>query len=505
MAIIQTQSQKQTQKLTFKQIQLYNIVALHTVELEQYIANEMAINPALEFDSEENTPEQDDTEEERENGLDEDFVSEGKLGEDYDYTDYMDRDSLDDYKYEVNNTSSDENNREQIIKESNHFTDGLISQLNMLSLSDKEKKTGIYLIELLDDDGYLRKSIGELADELSFQQNIFLTEDEISAVLDKIKQFDPIGIAAKDLQECLLLQLKAKKTKTKDTFIAVNIVQNFINELSLKKFDLIKSSIKISEEDFNDAIDEIKSLNPKPAGMAYENSNKAITIIPDFTVTVNGNNVELFLNQVKQPALKISEEYTEMLNDYSKSKDKSLKEASVFIKDKVESAKWFIEALYQRESMMVLVARAIVKHQKRFFITGNKNDLQALILKNIADEINSEVSTVSRIANSKYIATSMGNILIKDLFVKGMADSNGEIVSTNEIKQLVIQCIETEDKSKPLSDDEIVKLLEEKKYLISRRTIAKYREELKIPNKDFRKAITQHNLSKENLLQLVTT
>jgi len=488
MAIIQIQSQKQTQKLTFKQIQLFNIVALHTAELEQYIANEMAANPALEFDTEQISSEEDSQlENDNSNENDEDFISEGKLGEDYDYTDYMDKDSLADYKYEVNNNGAEDDKREQIILESNHFTKGLISQLNMLSISEKEKKLGIYLIESLDDDGYLRRDISELTDELSFQYNIIIDDAELTAVLDKIKQFDPLGIAAKDLQECLLIQLKAQKVQTKDTFNAIHILKIFMQELSVKKFDLIRSSLKISEEELKDALDEIKSLNPKPAGIAHENSNKAVTIIPDFSVLVDGTHVELYLNQAKQPALKISEEYAEMLNEYSKSKDKSLKEVSTFIKDKVESAKWFIEALQQRESMMVLVAKAIVKHQKKYFITGNKNDLKALILKNIAEEIGSEISTVSRIANSKYMATSMGNILIKDLFVQGMTDVNGEIVSTNEIKQVLVNCIEAEDKTRPLSDEEIVKLLEEKKYVISRRTIAKYRDELKIPNKNFRK------------------
>jgi RNA polymerase sigma-54 factor len=486
MAVLQTQSQKQTQKLTYKQIQLFNIVTLHTVELEQYIANEMAANPALEYDTEQNISEDESIQNESEE-LNEDFISEGKLGEDYDFTDYMDKDLLDDYKYEVNNNGSEENKREQIIIENDHFTQSLVSQLNMLSFSDKEKQVGIYLIESLDDDGYLRSDIGELADELSFQHNILINDIELITVLDKIKQFDPAGIGAKDLQECLLLQLKAKKVKTKDTFNAISILRSFMQELSLKKFDLIRSSLKLTQEDFGDALDEIKSLNPKPAGTTHKNSNTAITITPDFTVTVDGNSVELFLNQAKQPALKISEEYTGMLSDYSKSKNKNLKEASLFIKDKVENAKWFIEALQQRESMMISVARAIVKHQKQFFISGNKNDLKALILKNVADEIGSEISTVSRIANNKYIATSMGNILIKDLFVQGMTNSIGETVSTNEIKYVLVNCIEKENKSKPLSDEEIVKLLEEKKYLISRRTIAKYRDELNIPNKNFRK------------------
>ena len=486
MAVLQTQSQKQTQKLTFKQIQLFNIVTLHTVELEQYIANEIAANPALEYDTESNTSEDESIQNDSEE-LDEDYISEGKLGEDYDYTDYMDKDLLGDYKYEVNNNGSEENKREQIIAENNHFTQGLISQLNMLSLSNEEKQLGTYLIESLDDDGYLRTDISELADELSFQHNVLITTNELTILLEKIKQFDPPGIAAKDLQECLLLQLKSKKVKTKDTFNATKILQNFMEELSIKKFDLIRSSLKISQDDFNDALDEIKSLNPKPAGTAHKNSNTDITIVPDFTVTVDGNSVELFLNQAKQPALKISEEYTELLNDYSKSKDKKLKEASLFIKDKVENAKWFIEALQQRESMMISVARAIVKHQKQFFITGNRNDLKALILKNIADEIGSEISTVSRIANSKYISTSMGNILIKDLFVQGMTNSIGEIVSTNKIKQVLVNCVEKENKSKPLSDEEIVKLLEDEKYVISRRTVAKYRDELNIPNKNFRR------------------
>lgn len=488
MAIIQSQTQKQTQKLTFKQIQLFNIVALHTVELEQYIANEMAANPALEYDTDEPTPDTEDSQQEDAKELDEDYVSEGKLGEDYDYTDYMDKDSLDDYKYEANNNSGEEDKREQIILESNHFTQGLIEQLNMLPVSDKEKQLGMYIIESLDDDGYLRRDISELADELSFQHNVFVNEDELIVVLDKIKQFDPVGIGAKDLQECLILQLKAKQPKTKDTFNAITILKDFMQDLSAKRFDVIKEALNLTDEDITDAMDEIKVLSPKPAGISRENSNTAVTIVPDFTVTVDGDHVELFLNQAKQPALKINEEYVEMLNEYSKSKDKGLKEASVFIKDKVENAKWFIEALQQRESMMVSVARAIVKHQKQFFITGNRNDLKALILKNIAEEINSDVSTVSRIANSKYIATPMGTLLIKDLFVQGMADANGEVVSVNKIKQVLVSCIQEEDKSKPFSDDELVKLLEQKKYLISRRTIAKYRDELNIPNKNYRKA-----------------
>lgn len=488
MAIIQTQSQKQTQKLTSQQIQLHNILALPTVALEQYIAAEMAINPALEFDSdtqEENEQDNNDAEETKD--LNDDGISEGKLGEDYDYTDYMDRESLDDYKYEANNHVKEDDKREQVYLESHDFTELLIDQLNMLLISDREKELGAYLINSLESDGYLRRKMADIADELSFVQNSFVKEEELEAVLKHVHTLEPLGIGAKNLQECLLIQLEHKKLKTRDTFYAIKILRDHMDDLSAKKFDKIKNDLGIEQEDLEDALAEIKRLNPQPAGSAKENSKSAITIEPDFSVIVTDGKIELFLNSAKHPPLKISNDYTEMLASYANAKDKSMREASGFIKSKIESAKWFIDALQQREKTMIVVAKAIVKHQQKFFMTGDESDLRPLILKTIAEEINSDISTISRIASSKYIHTVYGTILIKDLFVEGLSTVNGESVSTNEVKLKLLECVKTEDKSNPLSDDEIAKQLMARNYSIARRTVAKYREELNIPSKNFRK------------------
>lgn len=485
MAIIQTQSQKQTQKLTSQQIQLHNILALPTVALEQYIANEMAINPALEFDNEVEENEQEQEENEKEPVGDE--ISEGKLGEDYDYTDYMDRDSLDDYKYEANNHVKEDDKREQVYLESHDFTTLLVDQLNLLLISDREKDLGAYIINSLDSDGYLRRKIADIADELSFVQNTFVKEEELEAVLKYIYTLEPVGIGAKNLQECLLIQLEHKKQKTKDTYHAIRIINHHMDDLSSKKMDKIKQEMNLSAEDFEDAMAEIKRLNPMPAGSAMENSKKAVTIEPDFSVIVNDDKIELFLNSAKHPPLKISDDYVEMLSSYAGSKDKSMREASSFIKGKIESAKWFIDALQQREKTMITVARAIVKHQQKFFMTGDQSDLRPLILKTIAEEINSDISTISRIASSKYIQTVYGTILIKELFVEGLNTVNGESVSTNEVKLKLLECVKTEDKANPLSDEEIARQLMARNYSIARRTVAKYREELNIPSKNFRK------------------
>ena len=466
------------------------MLSLPTVALEQCIAAEMAINPALEYDtdaeiSSEDNQDEPDTESDFEN---EDAVSEGKLGEDYDYTDYMDRDSLDDYKYEANNHANEDDKREQVFLEQHDFTEPLIDQLKLLPISDKQKEIGAYLINTLDSDGYLRRTISDISDELSFVQNTFVTEEELEEVLAKIKTLEPVGIGCKNLQECLLVQLQQKAEKTRDTYNAMAILEKHMDQLSTRSFDAIKKALKLDDEEFADALTEIKKLNPAPAGSSKESGSRAITIEPDFSVSVNGENVELFLNSAKHPPLKISEDYVEMLNSYSKSKDKSMREASGFIKSKIESAKWFIDALQQREKTMVTVAKAIVKHQKKFFITGEQSDLKPLILKNIAEEINSDISTISRIVNSKYIQTIYGTILMKSLFAEGLSTTTGEIVSTNEVKRILMECVSAEDKSNPLSDEEIAKQLIQKKYSIARRTVAKYREELNIPSKNFRKA-----------------
>ena len=370
MAITQTQTQKQTQKLTSQQIQLHNILALPTAALEQYIANEMAINPALEFEADapeeaEDTETTDETDEVDFGKTD--VISEGKLGEDYDYTDYMDREALDDYKYEANNHSSADDKREQVYMESHDFTTLLIRQLHLLLISEGEKELGTYIINSLDNDGYLRRELSDIADELSFLQNTFVTEAQLEPVLHVIHTLEPFGIGARNLQECLLIQLRNKKLKTKDTYTAIAILERYMEELSLKKFDRIKSGLGIDSEDLQEALAEIRKLNPVPAGSASENVKTAGTIEPDFTVMCDDDKIELFLNSGKHPPLKINDDYVELLSAYSKAKDKHLREASGFIKSKVESARWFIDALQQREKTMITVARAIVNHQKKFF------------------------------------------------------------------------------------------------------------------------------------------
>jgi RNA polymerase sigma-54 factor len=312
MAIIQSQSQKQTQKLTSQQIQLHNILALPTVALEQYIANEMAINPALEFEAEDTENTQDETpENEFENELQ---PSEGRLGEDYDHTDYMDRDTLDDYRYEVNNHASEEDKREQIYLESHDFASLCCEQLDLLLIPDKDKELAKYLVNTLDEDGYLRRKIGDISDELSFVHNTFVTEEELERVLKVVQGLEPIGMGARSLQECILLQLNHKRLKTRDTYNAIRIISNHMDELSSKKFDRIRNELKLNDEDLQDAISEIKKCNPCPAGSNKETSRSAITIEPDFSVVINDGKVELFLNSAKHPPLKISDDYVEMLD-----------------------------------------------------------------------------------------------------------------------------------------------------------------------------------------------
>jgi len=488
MAIIQSQTQKLTQKLTHQQIQLINILGLPTIALEQHIANEMAINPALEFDNVENESEpENEQDKEPEVERPDDYTAEAKIGEDYDYKDYMDRDQLDDYKYEANNHTKDDEKREQVFLESHDFTVSLINQLNLLPLTDREKEIGLYLISSLESDGYLRREIPDIADEYSFINN-FVSEEELINVLSKIKTLDPVGIGAKDLKECLLIQLNHKREKTKDTYNAIKILDGLMTELSVRNFYTIKKTLKIDNEELQDALTEIKKLNPTPAGSTSESAGRAISIVPDFSVTVEGEKVDLFLNSAKHPPLKISDDYTEMLNTYSKAKDKTMREASSFIKSKVESAKWFIEALQQREKLMITVAKAIVKHQHKFFLTGDEADLKPLILKTIAEEIDSDISTVSRIVISKYIQTTYGTLLMKHLFTEGLSTTNGEIVSTKEVKKVLQECVNTEDKTNPLSDEQIAFMLMQRTYSIARRTVAKYREELNIPSKNFRRA-----------------
>lgn len=489
MSLMQTQDLKQLQKITSQQIQFYSILALQTNALEEYIENEIAANPALEFESAEEAPKEQESEisdlnETPESDYEETYP-EGKLGEDYDYTDYMDRDSLDDYKFDSNNYNDEQSKRESIHTEKSDFRSSLISQLQCHFISEEEMELGIYVINSLDDDGYLRKSTADIADEISFSQSRFVSEDKIEKVRSLIHTLEPAGMAACNLQECLLIQLKQLPEKNQYTELAIQILEKYSDELAAGKLMVISNALGIEDKDLKAALKEIRKTNPKPGGCSKEDNGGAITIQPDFTVLVSDEKVELFLNSPKHAMLKINEECAEIAKNAS-SKRKS-NDSGSYIKSKVESAKWFIEALKQRDSLMIKVAKAVVKHQHKFFLTGDPMDLNPLILKNIAEEISADISTVSRIVNSKYIQTSFGTILIKSLFAEGMSKSDGEVVSTNEVKKMIVECLNAEDKNNPLSDEQIVERLADKNYLIARRTVAKYREELNIPNRKIRK------------------
>ena len=486
MSISQTQSLNQSQKLTPKQIQLINVLSLPTIAIEQFVANEMALNPVLEFDVDDQQPEEYADDLSHDNDIS-DEPDTGKLGEDYDYTDYMDREGLDDYKYESNNHLGEDTKREKVFTESPHFTVSLISQLELLPISEREKEFGKYLIYSFDNDGYLRRDLGDLADELSFIENAFVEEAELQEILDKVRKLEPLGIGARNLQECMLLQLEHKTYKTKETYLAIDIITDHLDKLASKDYAGIQQALDIDDEDMEDTLEEIRGLNPCPGGSMSEDGGKAPSICPDFTVVVEGDNIELFLNSPYSVPLRINNEYKEMAQEYANSKDKQLRDASGFIKSKIEHAKWFIDALQQREKLMTSVVRVIVNFQHQYLITGDELDLKPMILKDIAELTNSDISTVSRIVNSKYIQTDQGVILLKKLFVHGMETSSGEMVSTIEVKKALLECIEAEDRMNPLSDEEISNLMMQKKYAIARRTVAKYRDELNIPNKNFRK------------------
>jgi len=481
-------TQRMEHRLSAQQIQMHSIIALHSDEILAYIEEEMALNPALECDLDQPSETEnslDDVEFESDDYADE-FINEGTLGEDYDYTDYMDREAMDDYKTQSDNWKSNEDNRATIFKSNENYCEEIFNQFSLLVKTDRERELGLYLIHSLDHNGYLPCSIADIADEISFRDGILVNESELELILSKLQHMKPLGLGARTIQECLLLQLGEKKS-TEDRVNATRIIQNCFDELSNEKHQSICTKLDLTQDDFDWALEEIKALNPYPAKLYGQQNEVSIAINPDFNVIIENDSIELTLNQGKCPPLKINTDFQATLQDYEKVKNKKTKELTNYLREKVDRAQWFIDALKQRESMMIRVARAIVFYQKEYFITGDSIDLKPLILKDIAKQIGSDISTVSRIANSKYLATSFGNILIKDLFVQGIPNLNGEIVSTTILKAEIKECIEREDKSNPFGDHEIVDILSEKRYVISRRTVAKYRDELNIPNKGIRK------------------
>ncbi len=494
--------QKLLQKLSPQQILLMKLLQIPTVGLEQRIKQEIEDNPALEMDEPDTVEMTEKAEEVKAEDAGDDFSDNGTdeledyaKEDDYDLEDYMnttDDDDIPDYRLKANNYSKDDEPHEIPFASGVSFHDYLTSQLGLRNLDDKKYNIGVYIIGNLDDSGYLHRSSEAIADDLAFTQNISTTAEEVEEVLKIIQDFEPVGVGARNLKECLLIQLKKKmeENPSPEVELAIRIISRYFNEFTKKHYDKIIKKAEITEEELKSAIDEILKLNPKPGNSLSETTKTNHYIIPDFTVTNNNGELELTLNSWNMPDLHVSRTYGEMLSDLSKGKkSRKQKEAFSFIKRKVDSARWFIEAIRQRQNTLLNTMEAIIDYQKEYFLTGDETKLHPMILKDIAEKIGMDISTVSRVANSKYVQTDFGTFLLKNFFSESMTKENGEEVSTREIKKILSNIVESEDKKKPLTDDKLAHLLKEKGYNVARRTIAKYREQLGIPVARLRKEL----------------
>jgi RNA polymerase sigma-54 factor len=495
----QSLQQKLTQKLSPQQIQLMKMLQIPTMELEERIKEELEINPALEEGKEEDDELQDnddndefesndenDSYEEKEpmNDADDDFDIDGDL---YEY------DSTPDYKLTSNNKSPDDEERDMPIALQVSFSDTLATQLGMCIFDDTEMIIAEQILGSIDDDGYLRRPMEAMINDLLFSQNIETNEDELTEILKVIQNFDPPGVGARDLKECLLLQLHRISHPDKNTLLAIQIVEDRMEEFSKKHYDKIAAYLGITMEELKDVIHEILKLNPRP-GNTFTSSNKSQEhVIPDFILSNDDGEIELSLNSKNAPDLRVSKTYIDMLNEYTKDKklrsQKGNKEAVAFVRQKLDSAKIFIDSLKQRQETLLRAMGAIVHYQKEYFLTGDAMKLKPMILKDIADKTGLDISTISRVSNSKYIQTPFGTFLIKSFFSESMTNESGEEVSNREVKKILIDCIEAEDKKNPLNDDKLMIILKEKGYSIARRTVAKYRELLGIPVARLRKEL----------------
>jgi len=478
---------KLSQKLSPQQIQLMKLIQLPTQAFEQRLKEEMVENPALEAGKEEDEYEKDEFENEEYDDYDE-FENDRIDADDINIDEYLSNDETPDYKLQANNYSDDDEDRSMPFAAPVSFHQDLINQLNTFILNDEEREIAEFLVGSIDDMGYIRRSIPDIVDDMAFTQGIYTDEKNVEKILHVIHELEPSGVGARDLQECLLLQLK-HKTPTEAVDLAIDILENQFEAFTKKHYDKLLQKYGVSQDQLKKAIDEIEKLNPKPGG-AFTGNNKMVEhVVPDFTIRIVEGELELSLNGRNAPELHISKDYQEMMQTYKASRDKSnqQKEAVQFIKQKLDSAKWFIDAIRQRQETLFVTMNAIMHYQEEFFLDGDETKMKPMILKDIADMVGLDISTVSRVANSKYVETPYGTKLIKEFFSEAMKNDQGEDVSTLEIKKILQNVIEDEDKHKPLPDDQLADILKEKGYPIARRTIAKYREQLDIPVARMRK------------------
>ncbi len=476
-------SQSLQQKLSPQQIQFIKLLQIPTIELDTRIEEELEINPALEEGM-------DDEPEQKDDDFDDDFDDEYKdRSDDIDIDTYLQNEDYAGYKMQGDGNYPEEE-RDMPLATGSSLTDSLMQQFGYLALSEQQRIIGLQLIGSIEADGYIRRSMQAIVNDLAFSQNVFTDAEEIEEVLHKIQTFDPPGIAARTLQECLLLQLRRKDPNEPYNILAIRIIEDFFEEFSKKHYDKIQRRLNISDDSLKRVIDVIIRLNPKPGSVEGETGNVQY-LIPDFILTNNGGKLELTLNAKNAPELRISRSFADMLDTYDKSskQSKNMRETVSFVKQKLDAAKWFIDAIKQRQHTLLRTMNAIVRFQYDFFLTGDESRLRPMILKDIATLIDMDVSTVSRVANSKAVQTEFGIYPLKYFFSEGIATDSGEDVSSREVKNILRDLIDKEPKLQPLSDDKLEKILNDRGYNIARRTVAKYREQLNIPVARLRKEL----------------
>lgn len=455
------------------------------MQIEQRIKKELEENPALEEGNEdEDIPQESE---------DDQFDEKDKDQEEFTLDDYIEEDDIPDYRLQAKNYSKDDDKRNEIpFSVGASFHEHLESQLGLRDLTEKQKILGEYILGNIDEDGYLRRELVNIVDDLAFLQNVETDEVELEEVLKIIQDLEPAGIGARTLQECLLLQLEKRDRSQRSMELAHTILQSHFEEFTKRHYDKIVARLSITENELKAAIDEILHLNPKPGGVYSDPFSKTSQpIIPDFILELTEDGFDLHLNSKNLPELRLSSAYSEMLHSYSKDKSqkKEMKDAVLFVKQKIDSAKWFIDAIKQRQNTLLLTMNAILEYQQEYFIDGDETKLKPMILKDVAEMTGLDISTVSRVANSKFVQTHFGIFPLKFFFSEGLQTDSGEEVSTREIKRILQDCIENEQKRRPLTDESLTDILQEKGYQIARRTVAKYREQLNIPVARLRREI----------------
>jgi RNA polymerase sigma-54 factor len=493
MALSTSLQQRLLQKLSPQQIQLMKLLQVPTANLEERIKEELEENPALEQGEEDGGDEFESKADELDGEVTEPDGSESEY-DDIDISDYVQEgdDEVGDYKLRDDNYPEQDEAKVMPHRVETSFNEMLLEQLGHLNLDGRIQPIAEQVVGSIDDDGYLRREISSIVDDLAFRQNIITTEEEIAKIILQIQQFDPPGIGARNLQECLLLQLERKIGEGgRSVEMAINVLEKYFEEFTKKHYEKIQRGLGLTDEHLKDVINQIIKLNPKPGGNIGGPSNAESYIIPDFFIFNNNGVLELTLNSKNAPELRVSEGYRDMLKDYDRGskKDKRQKEAVLFIKQKIDAAKWFIDAIKQRQNTLLGTMEAIMNYQHDFFITGDETEMRPMILKDIAEKTNLDISTVSRVANSKFVQTEFGTYRLKFFFSESLQTDSGEEVSTREVKKILSDLIGDESKKHPLSDERLTELLTEKGYNIARRTVAKYREQLNIPVARLRKEL----------------